>query len=371
MKTCSLLLTAALLLVTMGCGSNATSSISSSARAYSGTASVGDFLSITLNPAAQTLTYSNHSNGDSGTVSYTVNSDGTYTLSDPTGNLQTAYEVPSYGLLIAAAKTGPNHNTPALITAVEKTTVSLSMFAGNKYNYMQFRTSSGGLEVGNVTLDAQGNVNVSSYWPYGNLGMGQPANAFGTSYFESSGFQADSSNSFLKFPDQGGRGNGYDYVFGTNAGVFAVDTLNGAILSFAKSASKDFDSSYAGTYKAVYYQKTGASTGQGDVESGTPSLGHATVVIGSGGQITATDAQGNVLLQATLVPVADESDLYDGTSNKLHDPCWGLFTVRPRVNPKQDIFATFVNGAMLFSSFTSNSQGNNGQYEYFYGVGLK
>jgi hypothetical protein len=46
-------------------------------------------------------------------VPYTVNSDGTYTLSDPTGNLLAAYEVPNYALLIQAAKTGPNHNESA------------------------------------------------------------------------------------------------------------------------------------------------------------------------------------------------------------------------------------------------------------------
>jgi len=118
----------------------------------------------------------------------------------------------------------------------------------------------------------------------------------------------------------------------------------------------------------VYYQKTNASTGQNNVEAGTPSLGHATVVIGSSGQITATDAQGNTLLQASLVPVADQADLYNGTQSKLHDPCWGLFTVRPRPGGNQDIFATFVNGAMLFSSFTP--QGGS-TYQYFYGVGLK
>ena len=362
------LLTTALLLATLGCGNSGPVSSSTSSRSYSGTASVGDFLSITLDPVAQTLTYSNYSNGDNGTVPYTVNGDGSYTLNDPTGNLQSAYEVPGYGLLIAAAKTGPSHNTPALITAVEKSTISISMWAGQQFNYMQFRTAAGGLEVGSVTLDAQGNVSVSNYWPYGALGLGQPANSFGTSYFDSSSFQADSSDTFLKFPDQGGQGTGYDYVFGTNAGVFAVDTLNGAILSFKKADSKNFDSSYAGTYKAVYYVKTNASTGQGNVETGTPSLAHATVVVGSSGQLTVTDAQGIVLLQASLVPVADQPDLYDGTQDKLHNPCWGLFTVRPRVNPSQDIFATFVNGAMLFSSFTAQ---NGGTYEYFYGVGLK
>ncbi len=40
-------------------------------RGYNGTASVGDFLSLTLDPAAHTLAYSNKSNGDSGTATAT------------------------------------------------------------------------------------------------------------------------------------------------------------------------------------------------------------------------------------------------------------------------------------------------------------
>ena len=82
---------------------------------YNGTASVGDFLTITLNTTALTITYSNLSNGDSGTFPYTVNADGSYTLADPNGNLLSAYEIPGYALLIQAAKAGPDHNTPAML----------------------------------------------------------------------------------------------------------------------------------------------------------------------------------------------------------------------------------------------------------------
>src|SRR5713101_3170852 len=114
-----ILTTTLILLVTSACSNNSTAINPTAARAYNGTASVGDFLNITLDPVAHTLAYSNKSNGDSGTVPYTVNADGTYALNDPTGNLVAAYEVPNYALLIQAAKTGPGHNTPALITAVQ------------------------------------------------------------------------------------------------------------------------------------------------------------------------------------------------------------------------------------------------------------
>ena len=106
------------LLLFLGCGT--TSTPGNSPRAYSATASVGDFLSITLDPVAHTLAYTNVSNGDSGTIPYAVNSDGTYALQDPQGVLVAAYEVPNFGMIVQAAKAGPNHDMPALITAVAK-----------------------------------------------------------------------------------------------------------------------------------------------------------------------------------------------------------------------------------------------------------
>src|ERR1700675_4625297 len=92
MKIQAGLLLAVLLLT--GCSS--TTAPGTARRAYSGTASVGDFLRITLDPAAHTLTYTNVSNGDTGTIPYTVNVDGTYTLQDPQGVLVAAYEVPNF-----------------------------------------------------------------------------------------------------------------------------------------------------------------------------------------------------------------------------------------------------------------------------------
>jgi len=336
-------------------------------RGYNGTASVGDFLSLTLDPAAHTLAYSNKSNGDSGTVPYTVNADGTYTLNDPSGNLVAAYEVPNYALLIQAAKTGPNHNTPALITAVQSSPISIATWAGHSYNYMQFRTSSGGLEVGSANLDALGNIGISSYWPYGAMNN-NPSGPFNAGSFDHTRLQNDPSGTFLKMADV--PGPGFDYVFGTPNGVFAVDTTNGAILGLQKAASKNFDPTWAGAYKAIYYQKTGASTGVGNVESGTASLGKATITITAGGGITVQDAQGAQMLTATLTPVADTAYLYDGTVNKLQDPCWGLFTFRViNGGSQQDVFVTFLDRSILFSSFTSN--GVNNPYDYLYGTGLK
>src|ERR1700679_20333 len=47
-------------------------------RVYQGTASVGDFMTITVNSGEGTIAYTDVSNNTSGTVPYTTNSDGTY-----------------------------------------------------------------------------------------------------------------------------------------------------------------------------------------------------------------------------------------------------------------------------------------------------
>jgi hypothetical protein len=362
------------LLLLLGC--NSTSHVTASpslSRSYHGSASVGDFLSVTVDPTTQTIAYQDASNGESGTIAYTVNSNGTYTLADPSGNLISAYEVPNYAMLIQDAKAGPNRDTPALVTAVESTQISLSTFEGQAYDYMQFRTSSGGVNIGSVSITAQGAATTSSYWPYGALSASNGGQSpFSSSSFDLTQAQLDPSGTFLKMQDPGGSGN-YDYVFGTANGVFAVDNPNGTIFGLQKAASKNFDPSFAGTYTAMYYQKTNASTGSDNTETGTPGMGTASIVISSTGQITITDSHGNQMAHGTLNAVADKPYLY-GSGGELQDPCWGVFTVRIATNnSQQDVFATFLSNSMLFSSFSAkvpwSQQG--GTYNYFYGIGLK
>jgi hypothetical protein len=357
------------LLVVAGCNSASTPGpkASPSSRAYNGTASEGDFLTITLDSSAHTLAYDDLSNNDSGVVPYTENADGTYSLNDPKGNLIAAYEVPDYALLIQAAKTGPNKDAPALITAVESGQISMSTWAGHAYNYMQFRTAAGGLEVGSADINAHGVVSNSSYWPYGALN--QNGSTFNSGTIDASLAQADASGTFLVLPDGN---NTFDYVFGTANGVFAVDTPNGAILALKKESSKDFDPSFAGTYKAIFYQKIGASTGMGNLETGTPSLGAATLTVNGAGQVTVSDDQGNTMIQATLTPVADASYLY-GSAGELQDPCYGVFTFRvTTASSQQDVFVSFMDRALLLASFRANLPwSSGGTYDYLYGVGLK
>jgi hypothetical protein len=336
---------------------------------YNGTASVGDFLTITLNTTALTITYNNLSNGDSGTFPYTVNANGSYTLNDPSGNLLSAYEIPGYALLIQAAKAGPNHDTPAVITAVETGSISLSTFSGNSYNYLQFRTASGGLEVGSVAIGGTTGTN-SSYWPYGHFSQGS-SSAFNSGSLDFSQMKEASDGTYIYGPDGGG-GTGDDYIFGTASGFFIVDTPNGSIIGLPKAASSAFDPTVAGTYSGIFYTKANAQTGAGNVETGTASTSQATIVVTAAANITVTDSSGNTVINATLTPVADSTFLY-GSAGQLTDPCNGLFAFRAVTGTyEHDVFVTFVGNSVVFSKFSANlpwSQSSG--YSYWYGVGLK
>ncbi len=353
----------------LGCDSSSSgSSPAPAVRTYNGTASVGDFLTISVDSTAHTITYDNVTNGETGTVPYTVNSDGTYVITDPQGNLVSGYELPGFALVVQAANAGPSRNTAALITAIESAPVSISNFAGKNFNYIQFRTVAGGVEVGSASIDAQGNLTHDGYWPMALLQGGTEYFSGGT--FDASSIAEDSSGDFFTITEQD---SSHDVVFGTQNGLWAVDTGNGAILGLPKAASKAFDPASAGTYRALVYEKSNATTGPGNVETGSPTQGAGTITVSSTGGITITDSQNNTLATGTLVAVADSPYLYDGTSNKFTDPCNGLFTVRTAsATSQQDLFVSFQGNAVLFGSFqTSLPAQSSNAYTYFYGVGLK
>jgi len=368
--SCSFLVVACSTFAFLGCNNSSSSSAITTAavRDYNGTASVGDFLTISIDSSTNTITYDNVTNGESGAVPYAINADGTYSITDPHGNLLTAYELPGFGLVVEAANAGPSRNTPALITAIETAPVSISNFAGHDFNYIQFRTAAGGVEIGTVSIDAQGDLSHNGYWPMALLQGGSEYFSGGT--FPASSIAEDSSGDFFTVTEQD---SSTDVVFGTQNGLWAVDTANGAILGLPKAASKAFDPASAGTYKALIYEKANATTGQGNVETGTPTQGAGSVTVSSTGLITITDSQNNVLATGILAAVADTPYLYDGTQNKLSDPCNGLFTVRVvTANSQQDLFVSFQGNAVIFGSFQSALPGQSSNpYTYFYGVGLK
>jgi len=369
MKTSTVVLLLATCFV-VGCGGGSASqplSSQNTVRIYNGTASVGDFLTISIDSSAHTITYKNYTNSESGTVPYTVNADGTYTITDPQGNLLTAYEVPGTAMVVEAANAGPNKDHVALITAIETVPASINTFAGRNFNYIQFRTSTGGIELGTVTVDASGNITHNGYWPFGVI---NPQSTFNGGSFPASSIVEDASGNFFTINEANGA---KDTVFGTANGFWAVDTEAGTLLGLPKASSKSLDPTVAGTYKALFYEKQNAQMGQNNVESGTPSEGQGTIVVGADGSVTITDSQSNVMATGTLAAIADTSYIYDGTANELPDPLYGMFTFRTSTaNSQQDVFVSFEGNTLFFSSFeTALPLQMNAPYNYFYGVGLK
>ncbi len=337
-------------------------------RAYNGTAAVGDFLTISINSTLSTLTYTNLTNGESGTIPYTTQADGSYAMKDPSGNLIAAYEVPNYALVVESMKSGPGRDTPALITAVESGPISMATFENNDYNYMQFRTAFGGLSVGSADVSSTA-VETSEYWPYGAI-TNDGDQPFHESSMALSLFTEDKSGTFLTgtLPDGGGSAT----LFGTANGFFVVDTGNGSILGLEKASSAAFNARDAGVYSTLYYKKTNVQESQDGVETGTAVFGTARITITSAGVLTMTDPAGATMTTGTLTPVADASYLY-GSTGELADPCWGMFTYRvTKPTTQSDIFVSFVDGGVVISWFKAPLpwDGNLSSYNYMYGVGL-
>lgn len=209
------------------------------------------------------------------------------------------------------------------------------------------RIAAGVVEIGTVSIAAQGDIINDGFWPYAPLSQGSSQFDGGT--FSAASVAEDASENFFTIQETD---NSNDVVFGTCSGRFAVDTGYGTILGLPKSASKSFDPSSAGTYTAIYYEKANAQTGQGNVEAGTPSQGTATITVGSNGSITTAESQGKTVASGILVTAADSSYIYDGATRALSDPCLGLFTVRTTTGSFQlDLFVSFQRNVAIFSSF--------------------
>lgn len=345
-----------------------------SARSYSGTASVGDFLTVSLDPVTQMMDYKNTTNGQHYSVGYTLASDGTYTFADPTGNLVSGYELPGYAMVLEANKAGPNADTPALITAIQTTTVTTAVFRDKEYNYMQFRTNSGGIEVGHVTADIDGNISPNGYWPFGALDGRAIDKVFSTGVLPTTGVVPNADNSALILSMTDGGMTETNYVFATTGGFLAVDTPNGAIVCMQARTSGDFDAAtMAGRYQAILYQKNGCHTGMGNVETSTSQdIVKGTVTFSATGTVTVIGENGvAIVTDAPLTKFADRADLHG--PGKVESACNGFFTFTTTDSGvTRDVFVAFMDRSILLSSFVAHPGGmGSGTYDYFYGMGLK
>jgi hypothetical protein len=338
-------------------------------RNYSGTASVGDFLNISIDPNQGTLAYTDVSNGAGGTVSYVVNANGSATLDDPAGHLLSVSEVPGYGIVALMNNAGTAKDELALVTSVGQQNVTAASFEGRAYNMMEVRTRGGGVGVASLAIDGAGSISGLQYMPFNQLGgSGFNALTFALPPVSPSPYY------LLLHDNPPPDGSGNNYIFGVPNGMFVDDNEDGSMIGLPKASAAVFNSAWANTYKLTYYQKTNAYGPDGNSpEAGDVAWGVATVTLDSSGNLSMTDGQGNTMASGLLVPVANTPSLYDGTTgDELGDPCYGLFTLtNTGGGTQQQVFVAFTDGAVMLSRFSTSTPFNPGDdYNYFYGVGL-
>ncbi len=346
---------------------------------YLGSASAGDFLIFTVTPTSPvvgTISYTDLTNNESGqSIPYITQNDGSLLISDPAENLVNAYEVPGYALVVHILKAGPENAAQALVTASASGQTSLAGLTGN-YNYMHFRTGSGGVEVGSARVAASG-ITLTGYSPY--MPYTGQSTGFTGSTKPTTPIASSSDGSYLTLTIENGiSGPVTNTIVGTASTSLIVDTPTGSIIGLPQTASSTFDPGYAGTYSGIYYQKTDVQGTAIGAEIGTSIVDPVNVTVSSLGAVTLTDVYtGSTLATGTLTPVATASYLFNNRPNELLQPCNGMFTFRlTSGGAQQDVFAAFVTSGgkstIVFSSFWAPA-GKTGfaNYNYFYGVGLK
>jgi hypothetical protein len=335
-------------------------------RSYQGTAAVGDFINIVIDPEAGTLSYDNVTNGQSGVASFTVAADGSYDIDDPNGNILSAIELPGYALVMDMDHAGPNSDTRSFAFGIQRAPISIDSFGIDAGVVMQFRTNSGGMQVGCVTLDFPTSITMDEYWPFGAL------NDQGLAYRHEqapiAGIEEDPSGYFLRAAQPEG---GYSYVFQTPSGIAAIDNPNGNMIIFQQPDSAAFDATWAGEYTSLIYRKDDAGRGGtapdgGPApETGVPSIDKHSVTVGGDGSFVLADSAGAVTVSGSLAPAAE---ILIGP-NMLTGPCNGLFGFSAlETGQAREVFVAFIDRAMLIASFRPN---DDGSYGYFYGAGLR
>jgi hypothetical protein len=343
---------------------------------YQTTASVGDFLQIAIDKTAHTASYENKTNGLTGAgVPYTVDAHGSYVFADPKGHLKSAIELEDYALVVDVDKAGPGKDSRALAIGAATQPIALTDLANRKLNMMQFRTKNGGMEVGNVALGTSGKgltVDLQRYWPRGAMGGGDH-----TFHIGSMGTlpitEGPGEHAFLTITESQGGFTSTDYVFKTASG-FAIDMSNGNIVMLEQPASKDFDPSMAGTYRALAYDKHGAQGGPDDqAEPGDATVKAVDVKVGPSGYLVAVDESGATVIEDALRPVPDVTYL-TGAGKLDAERSRGIFTFRTHdAGGNRDVFVIFTKNGLLFSSFAPGvaQGGGDAPYDYFYGAAVK
>jgi|GEM_PF-4267067 len=341
------------LLVMSACGSSSNSNPTPpSSDAYLATATVGDFIAITIDHGTDTLSYVNHSNADSDTVPFVVQPDGRLLINGDT----IGYEVSGFGVVVGMNNTGPGASTPSLVIGVTpKPGISTATMSGRVVNIMQFRTDDAGIEVGHSAsgADFPNTTATHMYRPstddYDSGGLGGGAVVVtvggGGTYLQ---FTAPSETQPT-------------YVADTDSGMLFIDNPNGSFVAVAQAAGPAFDPLNAGTYRGVIYNN----------DNSTASFEHTDIAITIGGVLTSTGASGAVFGPVYLIPVSQHAGLTTGLAGNMN----GVFVLHDSadattlpVNPQNFIYVMFAENTMLIAHYENKGVAG---FEYAYGMAMR
>jgi hypothetical protein len=350
-----------------------------SSHVYQSTASVGDFLVVTIDKQAQTISYDNKTNGWSAEgVAYSVDTNGMYTFDDPNGHIKAAIEIEDYALIMDVDRAGPNRDTRALAIGALAEKVALSDLTGGdgsmkRYLHMQFRTRNGGMEVGYVTASSTGSrltVDHASYWPLGGSMAPDPMRGELAYHVGEQPLIFDvpsglGRGDFIQIDSAPMQGGDEEHLtlFKTGSG-FAFDMANGNMILIAQPDTKAFNPAWAGTYRALAYEKRGAmGTSDNEPEPGTATVHNVDLTLDASGHLTGGGGGDGHGLDAQLISLPD-ADWLVGPGKLDAERSRGLFAFRTQGpnGTKNDVFVCFVRNGFLFASFspTDPNQGPMG-----------
>jgi hypothetical protein len=355
-------------------GGGGSSSNTSAKHDYNGTASVGDFLTVTIDHDASVIHWANGTNGEAGQAPFTLGTDGALLVSTDTGQVKKAYEIAGYGVVALDPNAGPSHDRPSPVFLWEKTAATKSEFKAMSLNFLQFRNS-GAFEVGCGSIAADGSTLTRSGYLPEQFVFGQPQFSPGqilpirsTPPADPSTFngvvlgdRSDGTISFQPYKSVIPGPDGSPGVLFKAGSSWVIDVDNGSVFLLDAPTTKDWQASNAGTYHLMGWKVSGMTSSA----AGTGAFFETTVTLDATGHLTVTDPGGGAPTVVSLVPFADDADV--SGAGKVDLACNGLFT-NGAGNQTDKLVAGFV-GQNLFFGSAKLTAGPTA--EFVYGVALK
>jgi len=334
---------------------------------FAASASVGDFVTVTIDHLLKTIAYVNVTNGVTGTVTYTINKDGTYDVTDSTGNITNALEIPGYQIMLLMNKAGPSANEQALVVGVLSDSTTITASSSGEYNYMKFRTSNGGFLSGALVMTNGVMINTG----FSSLSRAvQPAESRDVAQTGSANVSAHgtvvvtlpavvSSNHIVPRATAA-----ITTVFASGNGFLTIDDDAGSTICMKQAGGAAFSASSAATYTALFYSKPDVML-SGGTETGAILVGKCSIVVTAAALVTVTNIVTNaVMFSGTVTPFSSDTSIVGSSTGMINNPCNGLFRF---TNSTQEFVITFFGKSILFGSVNSVS---STEYSYFYGAGL-